>query len=150
MSQFNIATTIVTLNGHVVEGWSDDADALMMPDSFELFTERVGPDATAYFRTANRGGEVTLKLLPNSISAIYFVQQLTAILVDSARIRWDGSVRDVANGISATLVNGVMKQTPLGITGGAGDFANRNFMFFFDEIVPDYTNPSFTIPVVSS
>ena len=68
--------TTVLLNGHQVSGWSEDTDALTMPDAVELATVRRGATGDmAAFSTGNRGGPVSVKLLPTSPSVAFFMQQ---------------------------------------------------------------------------
>ncbi len=54
----------VILNGITIEGWSEDEDALTMPDAIEIAVIKKGADGLMVAgRTAEKGGEVTLKLL---------------------------------------------------------------------------------------
>ena len=75
---FSLQDVTVLLNGHTVEGeqtigeqtikgWSEDTDALTLPDAFEFASVRRGATGDmAAFSTGDRGGPVSLKLLPNS------------------------------------------------------------------------------------
>ena len=49
-------------------GWSDDSDAFMPPSSAPRYVSRTGATGQkAYFRNPEyRGGQITLKLLPNA------------------------------------------------------------------------------------
>ena len=96
---FSLQDVTVILNGHTVEGeqtirgWSEDTDALTLPDAFEFASVRRGATGDmAAFSTGDRGGPVTLKLLPNSPSVPFFMNQVTRILVERAVVIWDGSV----------------------------------------------------------
>ena len=90
---FSLQDVPVTLNGHTVEGWSEDTDALTLPDAFEFASVRRGASGDmAAFSTGDRGGPVSLKLLPNSPSVPFLMNQVTQILVDRAEVIWDGSV----------------------------------------------------------
>ena len=145
----SLERTTVTLNGHVVQGWSEDADALSMPDEFEFATTRRGADGMlAAFGTGARGGEVAIKLLPTSPSAQFFMQQQTAIL-GGDRVVWDASIVNDETGASFTLTRGVLIKGPLGQNMGAGDFANQTFTLDFEEIVPNYDGASFDAPAQS-
>ena len=103
---FSLQDVTVILNGHTVEGqqiivegeqiisgWSEDTDALTLPDAFEFASVRRGATGKmAAFSTGDRGGPVTLKLMPNSPSVPFFMTQVTRILGDKAEVIWDGSV----------------------------------------------------------
>ena len=96
---FSLQDVTVILNGHTVDGeqiirgWSEDTDALTLPDAFEFASVRRGATGDmAAFSTGDRGGPVTLKLLPNSPSVPFFMTQVTRILVERAVVIWDGSV----------------------------------------------------------
>ena len=151
MAQINIENITARLNDrHVVSGWSDDGDALTIPqlDMFNVKTGALG-DAV-YFRNGERGGEVMLKLLPNSATKTFLMQQATRILVSHAIINWQLFVRDVANGWSVTCSNGVLKVTELGQTIGMGDAANAEFTFHFETIQPDWSGANFALPAAGT
>ena len=139
----SLERTTVTLNGHTIQGWSEDADALTMPGDHELVTTRRGADGMlAGFGTGARGGEISIKLLPIGPSTRFFMQQVTAIL-GGQRVVWEGSISNEETGAGFTLTRGVMTKVPLGQTMGSGDFANQVFVFEFEEIVPSYDGASF-------
>ena len=145
MATISILHTVVTLNGHIVSGWSDDADALMMPDSFNISTVRRGAAGDmAVFSTGDRGGPVEIKLLPNSPSMAYFMQQATLLLAH-ASIVWSGTIRNTQAQFGFSLERGAMTAFPLGQTMGKGEVANQSFVFEFETILPDYD--AFVIPV---
>ena len=144
MRLFNLKDTTVVLNSHEVEGFSEDADAITMPDGFELATVRRGATGDmAAFSTGDRGGPVSIKLLPHSPSLPFFMQQL-AVLRDGGRVTWDGEVRNTHAGWSFRLAGGVMVSGPLGQTAGRGDVANQTFTFEFEDIIPNYDKVSVT------
>ena len=150
--ELSLEDTTVTLNGHAVQGsksnivgaWSEDTDALTLPDAFEFATVRRGAagDMVA-FRTGDRGGPVSLKLLPNSPSVPFFMRQVTEILVNRAVVIWDGSVHHVRTGARATLRRGVLTAGPLWYTMGKGEVANMTFTWEFEEIIPDFQTVNF-------
>ena len=71
---FSLQDVTFILNGHTVEGWSEDTDALTLPDAFEFASVRRGATGDmAAFSTGDRGGPVTLKLMPNSPSVPFFM-----------------------------------------------------------------------------
>ncbi len=145
--QLALQDTTVILNGHTVQGsktntiqgWSEDTDALTLPDAFEFASVRRGATGDmAVFSTGDRGGPVSLKLLPNSPSVPFFMQQVTEILTNKAVVVWDGSVHHLKTGARATLRRGVLMSGPLWYTMGKGEAANLTFTWEFEEIIPDF------------
>ena len=138
MQLINMKDTVIEFNGHEVKDLSEDADALTMPDSFELASVRRGAtgDMVA-FSMGDRGGPVAIKLLPHSRSLPFFMQQL-AVLRDGGIVIWDGEVKNPRAGWSFKLERGVMISGPLGHTMGRNDVANQTFTFEFEDIIPSY------------
>ena len=138
MQLINMKDTTITLNSHEVKDLSEDADALTMPNSFELATVRIGAtgDMVA-FSTGDRGGEVAIKLLPHSRSLPFLVQQL-GVLRNGGVVIWDGEVKNTKAGWSFKLERGVMLSGPLGHSMGRNDVANQTFTFHFQDIIPSY------------
>ena len=147
---FSLQDVTVLLNGHAVEGeqtikgWSEDSDALMLPDAFEFASVRRGATGDmAAFSTGDRGGPVSLKLLPNSPSVPFLMNQVTRILVDRAEVIWDGSVKHSRTGASVTLKRGVLISGPVWYTIGKGEASNLTFNWEFQEIIPDFAKVNF-------
>lgn len=147
MSTFvSIEDTDVVINGHTVEGWSDDADALTLPD-VELASVTRGADGRMVASsTGNKGGEVTIKLLPNSPSTQFFSQR-AAEIVGGAVIIFHGLIRNSRLGFSTRLSRGVLMTAPLGQTLGKGEAAAREFTFEFEEILPNYDGARPSLPI---
>ncbi len=143
MTTISLEGTTVELNGHIVQGWSDDSDALMMPDAFELATVRRGATGDmATFSTGDKGGPISIKLLPTSPSLPFFMQQL-AVQLNGGAVVWDGKITNSQSGFGFTLERGVMTAGPLGQTMGRGEVANDTFTFEFERIIPDYAKVQF-------
>ena len=147
---FSLQDVTVILNGHTVEGeqiisgWSEDTDALTLPDAFEFASVRRGATGKmAAFSTGDRGGPVTLKLMPNSPSVPFFMNQVTRILADKAEVIWDGSVKHSRTGASVTLKRGILISGPLWYTMGKGEAGNLTFNWEFQEIIPDFAKANF-------
>ena len=149
MAQIGLANFAVSLTPQVigqdpgatieVTGWSDDADALTMPDEFEIMNTRYGAGGElAAFRTGLKGGDITIKLLPTSPTVKAFMLRLTDIH-GGAQMEWSGYIEDTVNDFNFTLEDGVMVAGPLGMTLGSGDAANRMFRFSFARIIPDWS-----------
>ena len=130
--------TTVLLNGHHVQGWSEDADALTMPDAVELATVRRGATGDmAAFSSGNRGGAVSIKLLPTSPSVQFFMQQ-AEVLRQGGSVVWRGDIQNLQQNISATLTRGVMTAAPRFPNMGMGDVSNYVFTFEFEDIASNY------------
>ena len=144
---FSSEDVTIVLNGHEVEGLSDDG--LSMPDAVDATTVRMGsrPGDKAFFRTAERGGEVTVPLLPTSLSLPFFMQQ-AMVHHDGGTVVWDGTVIERRRNITHTLSRGMLTQYPVGLSAGA-EAANRDFVFNFTEIVSDYSSASVFEPTGS-
>ena len=162
---FSLQDVTVTLNGHTVEGeqiivegeqiikgWSEDSDALTLPDAFEFASVRRGATGDmAAFSTGDRGGPVTLKLMPNSPSVPFLMNQVTRILSDKAEVIWDGSVKHRRTGASVTLSRGILISGPLWYTMGKGEASNLTFNWEFQEIIPDFAKVNFAdLPVLGT
>ena len=153
---FSLQDVTVLLNGHTVEGeqtikgWSGDTDALTLPDAFEFASVRRGATGDmAAFSTGDRGGPVTLKLMPNSPSVPFLMKQVTRILGDKAEVIWEGSVKHKRTGASVTLKRGVLISGPVWYTMGKGEAGNLTFNWEFEEIIPDFTTVNFAdVPVL--
>ncbi len=141
---FSLQDVTVILNGHTVEGWSEDTDALTLPDAFEFASVRRGAIGDmAAFSTGDRGGPVSLKLMPNSPSVPFLMNQVTRILVERAEVIWDGSVKHGKSDASVTLKRGILISGPLWYTMGKGEVGNLTFNWEFQEIIPDFAKVNF-------
>ena len=142
--QLSLAHTTVEIGGMEVTGWSEDSDALMMPMDADFFNVKMGANGDILaINNGSRGGEVTIKLLPNSAAAPFFMRQWYQIYHENAIIQWNGFVHDMKNGVKFDLLNGVMMKGPKGITMGAGDMSNHMFTWHFREIEIDYALNTF-------
>ena len=154
---FSLQDVTVILNGHTVEGeqiikgWSEDTDALTLPDAFEFASVRRGATGVmAAFSTGDRGGPVSLKLMPNSPSVPFFMKQVTRILVDKAEVIWDGNVIHSRTKASVALSRGILISGPLWYTMGKGEAGNPTFTWEFEQIIPNFTNVNFAdLPTVA-
>lgn len=133
MANYSLLDTIMILNGHRVEGWSEDEDALMMPEITVAATIRGGDGLMMSQSTGDLGGEVTIKLLATSKSTQFFMQQ-HEIIRRGARVIWNGSIDYGAMGNRNVLRIGAMLTGPSGQTLGKGRAATRQFVFDFQEI----------------
>lgn len=147
--QFSLHETKFIINGYEVQGWSEDTGALTLPDAFEFASVRRGATGDmAVFSTGDRGGPVSLSLLPTSPSVPFFMQQLSAIR-EGKRVIWEGSVEYTPTGAHVELKRGVLMSGPLGFTMGKNDVGNLTFTWEFEDIIPNFDNVTLPIPASS-
>ena len=140
----SVVHTTVILNGQEQTGFSEDEDAITMPDEEELFTVQRGAlGDIAAFRNGMRGGQVKLKYLPTSESARLLSVLYERLRSGEALVRFDGTVKDDLNGQSFTLRKGVMVSGPMGQTMGKGSVKPRIFTFEFEDIEQHWDGVSF-------
>lgn len=139
---FSLEQDVLVLNGHTVTGFSDDADALSLPNIDLANVVRGADGKMVSVSTGEKGGPLVIKLLPNSPSVPFFMNAVTAQL-NGASVKWNGVKRDSINQVNVILSNGTLSNGPLGQTLGKGDAANREFTFEFERIIPDYLAATF-------
>lgn len=126
------------MNGERVQGLSDDNPPIELP-SISLVEAVFGNDGTMYARgTAIRGGEVTVHLLPTSTTAKDWLRR-HAEIQNGARIIWNGIYTDPELGYDTELRGGYLMTAPTGSVPGA----NLDFVFVFEEVIPNYDNAVF-------
>lgn len=136
--QLSLAHTVVVIGNEEVTGWSDDSDALMMPMDDDFFTVMTGADGRILaVNNGKKGGEVTVKLLPNSPSTAYYLPFWYQIYNNNAIIQWNGYVEDRRNGLKFGLRDGVMLKGPQGMTLGNAAMSNYMFTWYFQTIEID-------------
>lgn len=147
----DIETVVVTLNDrHTIAGWSQDTDALMLPDSFEALGTKRGADGMMEVtRTGAKGGPVTVKLLVTSPSCTYLFTQAARQMTENLVIKWKMDIEDAVNGWEVHGVEGVLMTHPLGPTIGQGEAASREFVFDFERLTPDFSRADFTRRLVT-
>ena len=145
--QLSLHETIFMINEHKVEGWSEDAGALTLPDAFEFATVKRGAtgDMVA-FSTGDRGGQVSLSLLPTSPSVVFLMKLVNEIHKNRKRVIWEGSVEYTPTGARVDLTRGILMSGPLGFTMGKGDVGNMTFTWEFEDITPNFDNMKLPIP----
>lgn len=136
---FSLEQVIVIINGHTVTGWSDDTDALSLPNIDLASIVRGADGKMVSVSTGDKGGPVIFKLLANSPSTKFFMNALAAQL-NNASVKWNGVIRDSINQVNIALVNGTLTNGPVGQTLGKGAAKNAEFTFEFERVVPDYVS----------
>ena len=132
----------VILNGITCQGWSQDEDALTLPDAFERYITQTGADGLKVSgTTGEKGGEVTFKFLANS-PTVQILQGFVLAEKNGAYIEWNGIIKYNDNSI-VTLSKGVMKKAPLGYTLGKGAPKTMSYVFEFQVIDFEVISGSF-------
>ena len=136
MQNLSIEHTVVTINGHRFEGWGAGADSIQFPDQ-NLAETNVGADGQMVASsTGMRGGEIVLKLQPNSPSVAFMAGQILAIQRGGSVV-WNGTVRNGQTGVTTRLERGVLKTAPLGQSVGNEPAPVREYTFEFESILTD-------------
>ena len=137
----SLDTTQVIIDGHRCEGWSDEANGLEFSNP-ELAMAKRGPEGKRIMNsTGNKGGDVTLRFMPNSRSTKFFMQKLASQL-NGDRSSFNGEV-NYGNGATIQMYNGVLRQAPFGQSLGT-EAASMEFIIDFELIVPNYNAALFT------
>ena len=140
---FSLEQSVLNLNGHTVKGWSDDTDALSLPNIDVANVVRGADGSMVSVSTGDKGGPVTIKLLPNSQSVPFFMN-LKIAQDNGASIKFNGFYRDPINGINVALINGTLTNAPQGPTLGKGTAANMEFTIEFQKTIADYLAVDFS------
>ena len=150
VAAFSLEHVSVTLGGHLVRGFADEDDALMLPDAVSFFEVSRGADGSMeVMRNGVKGGELQLKLQPSSPSVQFFMNQVSLQMGDQGSsgtiVSWQGEVIDSRNGAKVTLSDGVLTEAPLGQTYGAGAAATMVFKWQFEIIKPDWAQADYSL-----
>lgn len=133
MIMMDIKHGVLTINGHVVSGFSDDSDCLSFPEA-EIATTRTGADGKKIgSRTGEMGGPVTIKLLPNSPTCS-FLGKLAKQIDNGVPIIFNAQWNNPVAGEFIQCINGTLTVYPRGTTYGKGDAANKNYTIDFEQI----------------
>ncbi len=146
MSFYDLTNTSVILNGHLVTGWSDDTDALSMPDVTIANFTRGADGIMTGASTGDKGGPITIKLAPNSPS-VQFFSALASLQQNGAATRYDGIIVYHDTGQTVQLIKGYHQNNPSGQTLGKGSFSSKMFVFEFERVIPNDQAANFTTVV---
>ena len=130
-----------TINGHRIDGWADDDPPYEFPD-IDTVEIKYGKDGSLYASdTGIQGGEVMLKLLPDSRSTKQILRWFAERQRGTA-LEFTGSFNDTERGYSVQMKGGFLKRCP------AGTSINKTFepVFEFEQILPDYDAADFDPP----
>ena len=141
---YSIEHTIVTLNGHTIEGWGDEAAAIEFPE-MEVTDWVYSPDGKMMgTRSGQKGGAMTFRIQANSISSAWFARKFQKYLHnDGAPERFDGTYENTNMGISATLTNGYFTSGPGGQNIGT-EAAVQEYVLNFEQIRMNMDGNTFT------
>ena len=125
--------------GHRVEGWATDDPPIEFP-SIDLMNVETGRDGTVYGTdTAMLGGEVKLKLLPTSRTALWFLIRLQERNKGVKRI-FAGIYSNIALNYSVSMRGGLLKMmTPIIVQGQTFEPT-----IHFEELIPDVEAATFS------
>ena len=142
---FSAEHTTLILNDHRVVGFSADADAISFPDLELAQVERGADGLMVVSSTGNKGGQFIIKLMPNSPSTQFFMQQITQIQRGAA-IEFGGTINNEVVRVSGRLDRGAIITGPAGQTIGKGSAAAREFIFEFETLLSNYDGANFVAP----
>ena len=134
---YSLEQVSLILNGHTVTGYSDDTDALSLPNIDIANVVRGADGKMVAVSTGDKGGPLVIKLLPNSPSVSFFMNVAVAQM-NGAAVKWYGIIRDSINQTNTVLFKGTLSNVPLGQTMGKGVAGTREFTIEFERITPDY------------
>lgn len=129
------------INDHRIEGWADDDPPYEFP-VIEFLNKKYGHDGTLYVSDSGmQGGEVMLKLLPNSRSTKQILRWV-AMIQRGARLTFSGTLTDPELLYSVTMRGGFL------FSSQAATSVNRTFepVFEFEQVLPDYDSAAFDAP----
>ena len=149
MHNISLEHTNFILNGHRCRGWGNVADALQFPDIEMAQTERGADGQMVASSTGVRGGEVMLKLMPNSPTFVYLMQK-KAEIDRGAAIQFNATSRNAQTGITTRLERGVLKRAPAAQTVGNATPPMREFTIDFETIITDTTGARILEPPTAS
>ena len=132
----NLQATTIILNGVPITGFSDDSDAVSFSDDGDIIDKKQGADGKMWFGfTGKTGGDVMLKLAPNSDSLI-FLNGLYQGIKTGNIVEVNGTII-YEGGSSCVMIQGIMSKAPNGFTQGAGVAANMEYTISFEKILFD-------------
>ena len=143
MPFINIRNGTFTINGHVVEGWADEDDALMFPTRTLAQVTRGADGKMQASSTGNLGGPVEIKLLATSKSHAFLAKQV-AHLNQGGRVVFNAVWNDPVNGVKVSCNRGVMTDIMDHASLGAGTASTVPYTIEFEEIITDVTANKFT------
>lgn len=138
MPFINLRNSTLILNGHTVEGWADEDDALMFPQTTLANVTRGADGKMQASSTGNVGDGIEIKLLATSRSVAFFGKQVQH-LKNGGRVVFNGTFIDNINNTTVSLERGVMTEAPDHASLGQGAAGTVTYKIEFEEIKPDFS-----------
>ena len=134
MEVFSLEHTIVTLNGHTIEGWASETAAIEWPNT-EATTWTYSPDGKMMgVRSGMKGGPMIFRVQANSPTAAWFARKFQKYIHgDGEPERFEGSYENPNAGISGTFTNGYFTSGPAGQSIGT-EVAMQEYTLNFEVI----------------
>lgn len=140
----SLVNSTIELNKTAITGWSDDTDALTIPDITISNVKRGADGIMTATATGIKGGAITYKLLAETESCKFLVS-ISEQIKSGANINFQGTITSNSTGWQLIKKNGVLTQYKPFPTIGAGEKASMEFVIEWESIdgVVDSTNFSF-------
>lgn len=140
---FSIEQTTWTLNGTPLSGFSEDTDAIEIPQ-LEIAAVKRGADGKmTASTTGNKGVPITFKFLPTSES-VKFLSSIGEQQKKGARVVFNGSAVNHENGASLALSNGILTEMPPFPSLGKGETGNMNYVIEFETVEASFETADFS------
>ena len=139
----SLVNSTIEINKTVIGGWSDDSDALSIPDIPLANIKRGADGVMSATLTGNKGGAVTYKLLAETSSSQFLVS-LAEQIKQGANINFQGTVTSNTTGWQLIKKNGVLTQYRPYPTTGAGEKASMEFIIEYEELNGDVSVVDFS------
>lgn len=141
----NLRNATVTLNGHVCEGWADEDDALMFPNTTLANVTRGADGKMQASSTGNLGDAVEFKFLATS-RTVKFLSAQVAHIKNGGLVTFNGTVVDGVNNVSVVLSRGVLTEAMDHPSLGQGAASTVTYKIEFESIQPDHSSAKFVKP----
>ena len=145
MTRLSLEHGVLILNGHRVQGLTNDGDAVEFPQVDMVNVSTSADGIKLYASTGEKGGEVTVRLKGNSPSLQFLSQQRVA-QINGAIVEWSGTYS--VDGVTMRMSRGVMMTGPAGMTMSSDGPTDREYTWTFEKIEEDYSGHSFPTPPV--
>lgn len=140
--EFSLEQSTLKLNGFTITGWSNDTDALTFP-TIDFAKAVFGADGKMVLTsTGQKGGPVTIKLLPNSPAVKFFQNLITLKQTTGVITPFAGTFLSNV-GVLTTLIGGGLTNGPLATSMGMGETKNHDYVITFEQVISEYVTATF-------
>ena len=134
---YSIHDVSVILNDNQLEGFSDDTDAISLPQ-LTLGEGVFGLDGTLLAVSSGEyGGEVTFKFLASS-ATIPLMMSYVLEAQRGAYTVFNGKIWNARERVGTDLIRGFLRMGEIGQTIGKASVPPREYTFMFERLVPTY------------